>query len=165
MRTSVVLFCLGALSVAGCARSSTIPLAQDTVQVTAQAAPACGLAGAQTVAVKQAAVETIRRGYDKFIIQGGEYRDTVRVVGHTPVVAHTDGTGTISGHGGFANIQTSSTTTFSGGQPIVGGSHNQGLVVKMFRDGDPAGANAVSARTTLGPKWDEEVKKPVLTCL
>lgn len=164
MRNIVIAF-LSACALAGCARSSTIPLAQDTVQITASAAPVCGLAGAQSVAAKQAAVETIRRGYDKFVIAGAQYQNDVRVVGHTPVVANTSGYGTVSGNAGFANINTNSTTTFSGGQPIVGGSHNQGLVVKMFKDGDPAGANAVPARETLGPDWREKVSNTTLTCL
>jgi hypothetical protein len=37
--------------------------------------------------------------------------------------------------------------------------------VKMFKDGDPKGANAVSARTTLGPKWQEaDQESPARTC-
>jgi hypothetical protein len=117
------------------------------------------------VAVKQAAVETIRRGYDRFLIVGGQYQNDVRVVGHTPVIAHTTGQATATGFGNFATAQGSATTTYSGGQPIVGGSHNQGLVVKMFRDGDPAGSNAVSARSTLGPEWKSISERTTLTCL
>ena len=43
----------------------------------------------------------------------------------------------------------------TGGQPIYGGSHDQQLVVKMYREGDPASANAVPARNTLGPDWQK----------
>jgi hypothetical protein len=46
----------------GCAKSSVIPLAADTVQITAATARACGQTGAQEVAVRRAAVETIQRG-------------------------------------------------------------------------------------------------------
>ena len=52
-----------------------------------------------------------------------------------------------------------STTTYTGGNPIVGGSHDQGLIVKMFKDGDPKGATAIPARATLGPKWQEAIKE------
>jgi len=142
-----------------------LPITQDTVQITATAAPVCGQTGAQNVALRQAAVETLRRGYDRFVIVGGQYSDNVRVVGHTPVVAHTTGTATATGHGGFVTAHGTSQTTFTGGQPIVGGSHNQGLLVKMFRADDPAGANAVSARDTLGPKWEEAVKSDAISCL
>ena len=43
-------------------------------------------------------------------------------------------------------------------------------MVKIVRDGDPAGSNAVSARATLGPDWKEAVDSkntdlPVITIL
>ena len=44
-------------------------------------------------------------------------------------------------------------------------SHNQGLVGKMFREGDPAGDNALSARETLGPSWQDAVNNNRWTCL
>mgnify|MGYP003694576267 CR=1 FL=1 len=45
----------------------------------------------------------------------------------------------------------------------------RGLIVKMFKEGDPKGANAISARATLGPKWQEKRSKSkrrddLLTC-
>jgi hypothetical protein len=129
-----------------CAGTSTIPLAQDTFQITASTAPVCGSAGAEQVAFKQAAVQTIRRGYDRFMIIGGQASSNV--VGATPIVVQRTGYGS---------------AMVSGGQPMV--AHGQGLVVKMFRDGDPAGANALSARQSLGPDWEEISKKEVLTCL
>lgn len=40
------------------------------------------------------------------------------------------------------------------------------VVVKMFKDGDPAGVNALSARDLLGPNWQEIVAKgPKQSCL
>lgn len=153
------------LSLAGCARSSVIPITADTFQITAGAAVVCGAVGAQQVAVKQAAVETIRRGYDKFAVLGAGYHNDVRVVGYTPIVADTStvATGSIYGNGfmGTAN----SHTTVHGGQPIMGGTHNQALVVKMFRHDDPAGSNAVDARATLGPDWQKTVESGANTCL
>ena len=68
-------------------------------------------------------------------------------------------TATATGYGNTAFASGQSTTTYSGGQPIIAGTHDQGLVVKMFKDGDPAGANALSAREQLGPKWGEAVKE------
>ena len=91
-----------ALASAGCAKSSTIPIAADTLMITASAAPMCGMTGAQSVAVKQAAVETIRHGYDRFIITDARYQNGVRVVGQTPVVANTMGSAFASGYGGYA---------------------------------------------------------------
>jgi hypothetical protein len=149
----------------GCAKSSTIPLAADTLQITASAARACGRAGAQEVAVRRAAVETIQRGYDKFLVIGGGYQSNLYVAGYTPVSANTYGTGSATRYGNSVYGSGYSTTTFTGGQPIIAGSHDQGLVVKMFKDGDPAGSNAVPARETLGPKWKEAVANgPDRTC-
>ena len=59
---------------------------------------------------------------------------------------------------GFAKTQ------IQGGQPIVAGSHDHGLIVKMFKDGDPSGVNAIPARATLGPKWNEMVASSTITC-
>jgi hypothetical protein len=106
----------------------------------------CGAHGAQQVAFKQAAIETARRGYDKFMIVGGQA--DARVIGHTPV--HVQSTG----YGGAVAY---------GGAPMI--SHGQGLVVKVFRDGDPVASNAISARQTLGPDWQEIANKGTITCL
>jgi hypothetical protein len=155
---------LTAALLAGCAGSTTMPLSQDTVQITSRAAPICGSEGAEKVAVRQASVETIRRGFDRFVILDAAATSNVGVVGYTPVTAHTTGYATATGYGNFATAQGSSTTTYSGGFPIVAGKHKQGLIVKMFKDGDPAGANALSARTELGPRWKELAASESITC-
>jgi hypothetical protein len=141
-------FRIAALCVAlgGCAGASTIPLAQDTVQITARAAPICGAVGAEKIAIRQAAVETIRRGYDRFIVLNAQAGGTY--AGSTPVIVQNLG-------GGVAMA--------SGGAPMI--APNQGLVVKMFKEGDPAAANALSARDSLGPDWQEQAKKNTINCL
>lgn len=149
------------LLLAGCASSTTLPLSKDTVQITARAAPICGGAGAERVALTNAAVETIRRGYDRFMIIGGGADSDVRVAGHTPVTAHTNANVYSTGYG---TASANATTTYSGGQPIIAGRHRQGLIVKMFKDGDPNGSNAVSARETLGPDWQKFVASESHTC-
>lgn len=147
----------------GCARSATLPVAADAIIITTNAAPICGSAGAQSVALRHAAIETINRGFDRFIILDGRYQNNVRVIGYTPVHAHTVSSATAVGHGNVVTAHGQSTTYFSGGSPIIAGSHDQGLLVKMFRDDDPAGANAISARQQLGPKWQEIVKENAIT--
>jgi len=152
-----------AVALCGCARSATMQLSADTIQLVTSAAPVCGRTGAQNVAARRAAIETINRGFDKFMIVGGAAENNVRVVGHTPVQTHTVGTATATGYGNVVTASGYSTTTYSGGQPIVAGSHDQGLIVKMFKDGDPKGANAISARGTLGPQWQESIKESAAT--
>jgi hypothetical protein len=150
---------------AGCARSSVMDLDSNTIQISTSAARRCGMQGAQEVAVKRAAIETITRGYDRYLILGGDYDNNVRVVGHTPIVANTYGSGSVYGYGNSATYGGQSSTYVTGGQPILGGSHDQTLILRMFRASDPAGANAVDARRVLGPEWQKIVAKgPGSTC-
>lgn len=67
-------------------------------------------------------------------------------------------TGFVSG--GYLNT----TTTYQPGMPIISGSHDQSFAIRMFKDGEPGAANALSARTALGPEWEKEVKKQIVTC-
>lgn len=156
---------VGAVMLAACARSATLPLSADIVQITTSAAPACGQSGAQSVALRRAAIETINRGYDKFLIVGDQYANNVRIIGRTPVQAYTYGTATAVGYGNMATAHGSSQTYYTGGFPIIGGTHNQGIVVRMFRADDAAGARAISARDQLGPEWKKIIREsPATTC-
>ncbi len=141
-----------------------MPLAQDTVQISSRAAPVCGGAGAEKVAFQRAAVETIRRGYDRFVIVGGQAQTETRVLGYTPTTAYTTGQATATRFGNTATAYGSSTTTVTGGVPITANAHGQDLIVKMLKAGDPAGANALDARQQLGPAWQDAVNKNTWTC-
>ena len=149
----------GALaSLAGCASTTTIPISNDVVQINTSAAPLCGGNGARKVAVQMASIETIKRGYDKFIVVGGGHENNTGVVGYTPQQSYT--TGSVNGnlYGNSYSAYGNSQTTTYGGQPIIAGSHDQALTIKMFRNSDPAGANAISARQQLGPDWQKTVE-------
>jgi hypothetical protein len=148
-----------------CAYSSSLDVASDTIQVTTEAAPVCGQAGAQKVAAQRAAIETLKRGYDRYIILDGAYQNNVGVIGTTPVVANTYGTGVVNAYGNSATYNGQSTTYVTGGQPIIGGHHVQSFMVKMFKESDPASGNAVNAKQVLGPDWQKAVKKGTVgTC-
>lgn len=136
-----------------------MPLANDTVQVTTEAAPVCGRAGAQKVALTTAAIETIKRDYDRFVVVGGGYQNNVGVVGTTPLVSNSTGNFSAYGYGNTIQGYGSGTTTTYGGQPIIGGSRDQALVVKMFHADDANAGNAVDARSILGPDWQKIVAK------
>jgi hypothetical protein len=45
-------------------------MSRDTFKIDTHAAPACGPQGARNVAFKSAAIEVIRRGGDRFVIEG-----------------------------------------------------------------------------------------------
>lgn len=151
----------GMLLLAGCASADVTPMAQNVVLVSSSAAMACGQAGARQVAFQRAATETIRRGYDKFYIVDARGGSDIRQIGTTPVYGTSTMQGQVLGNTFYGTGQ----TTVTGGQPIYGGSHSQELAVVMFRSDDPEAANAIDARTELGPDWQTKVAENAVTCL
>lgn len=160
----LVIFCAAVL-LSACVKTSTTPLAADMLMITSSAAPACGPTGAQNVAIRQAAIETIKAGYDGFIVIDGRSENSVGIVGHTPVTAQTYSRATATGYGNTVNAYGSSNTTYTGGYPIYAGSHNQSLVIQMFKSSDAGVSNAVNARQFLGDDWESIVKNTNNNCL
>lgn len=158
MRLFIVL--IATLSLAACVRTSSVPLAQNMVQVTASAPPACGMSSARDVSIRLAAIETIKNGFDAFVILDAQAADNVRAIGRTPVTSYNTGSAYVMGN----NVYGNSTTTYSGGLPIMGGRRDVSLVVQMFKPGDPGIDNAISAKTFLGPDWAEQVASDNFTC-
>lgn len=126
------------------------------MMIKTSAAPICGSGGAIRVAQQMAAISTIKAGYDRYIIVGGETQNNVRVT-QTPGSYMT--TGSVMGN------TYQSTTTYQPGPMIVHGSHDQGFQIVMFKDGDPQGNQAIPARDVLGPDWADKVKSGKVTCL
>ena len=117
-----------ATAIAGCTKTSSIQLADDLVHVVTDTAPICGRSGAQEVAFEQAAVATIKYGYDRFLIIAD---DTVALN---------------TGSSQFYD------TTFKHT------AYTQSFVIKMFSGADAQAQNAIDARTVLGPEWQEVVE-------
>lgn len=107
-----------------------------------------------------AAVETIRNGFERYIIQGTQSESNVGVVNMPPTGAYS--TGSFQTHGGVTTGTMN--TTFTGGGPIVTGRHENEIVVLMLEPGDPGFENGVDARGALGPDWEELVESGVRTC-
>lgn len=64
-----------ALFLSGCATTQTVvPLAADTIQVSVKPHGECTLEDAKVIATRRIAVETIRRGFDSYIIIGSASR-------------------------------------------------------------------------------------------
>src|SRR5690606_3689699 len=137
-------FVLSALTLAGCTSSDTIRTSANTAIVRTTAAPVCGGTGAARVAQKQAAIETIKAGFDRYIILDAASANNVQVV---------QGPGTYHHSGTMNRGFYSGTTTYQPGMPMVYGRHEQAFAVRMFRDGEPGAHHALSAREALGPKW------------
>lgn len=146
------------VSLASCAGASGVRMSEREILVRSSAAPVCGGQGAMKVAQTQAAIETIRAGYDRYIITGAASANNVR----THVVAgssSTYGTANLSGNTATFN----SNTTYSP-KVLTTGRHEQSFTIRLFRDGEPGASNAISARSVLGPKWAEKAKSGVITC-
>jgi hypothetical protein len=147
------------LLAAACAKSETIRTSNNSILVQTSAAPACGATGAVKVAAQTAAVETIRAGYDRYIIAGGAGANNVSLV---QGAGSSYTTGNVTYGGGYGTY--SGNTTYVPGPMMSVGSHDQNLAVQMFKDGEPGASQAISARDVLGPEWQEKVKSGIRTC-
>ncbi|MFD1343572.1 hypothetical protein [Litorisediminicola beolgyonensis] len=155
------LFALGcALILGACASSSVVPVSKTEFMLQASAAPACGASKTAEFAASMAAIETLRSGYDGFVILGGEAQNNVRVIQRAPTYATTTSTYNVYG----SSVYGESRTTYGGGGPVISGSHDQSLFVRMFRRGDAGFAGAVDARAMLGADWRELVENGRATC-
>ena len=123
---------------AGCTRTSTAPAGENTIEITVHVPAICDGSDAERLAFRHAAVETIRRGFDDYLVigtVGGEH-----ALGAGPATART-----MLYDGGEK-------TLFSEDAPLL--AHHRLLVVRMFRAGEDDGTATVSARAMLGDEWE-----------
>lgn len=140
---------LSAMGLAACASSNTVRTSANTAIVQVSAAPICRGTGAARVAQKQAAIETLKAGFDRYIIVNAASANNVSLMA-LPGSYQTSGTI----NRGFY----SGTTTYRPGPIIARGTHDQAFAIRMFRDGEAGSSQAISARQMLGPKWQEMLK-------
>ena len=129
----------------GCARTSTVPVGEDTIEITVHVATICDGRDAERLARRNAAVETIRRGFDDYIVIGSVGGD--HMAEEEPATART----TLSGSSGR--------TLFSDDAPLL--AHHRVLTVRMFQAGAGDSAATVSARAVLGDEWEAVAAKGV----
>ncbi len=121
----------------GCADQSAMRLTADTIKLRASTAPIYGSAEPERRIMRMAADETIKAGYDKFqIVAGGSTSLHRNVLGQT---------------GGYAQV-TPTQATYVGPQTVAAPRFENEVIIKMFKAGDPAGANAIEARSLLAQK-------------
>lgn len=159
LKVVIATACFGALMLTGCTSSSAVRTSQNTAIIKTSAEPLCGSQGAARVAEKQAAIETLKAGYDRYIITGAASSDNVSV---TQMPGHYNTYGTANMYGNYGTY--SATTTYQPGPTIVSGSYDQSFAIRMFKDGEPGANQALSAKDTLGPKWPEIVKNGINFC-
>lgn len=159
MRRIAATICV-TVAVAGCAQTSVTQMSRNEIMVTTSAAPVCGVNGSQQVAQAMVAVETLRRGFERYIIGGAQSRDNTTIVQTGPTYANTYSTATVSGNTAYG----SSTTYYGGQSTMIMGSHDTAMRVVMFKPGDPGYEQGVDAKATLGPEWEKKVKDGVDSC-
>ena len=134
-------------AIVGCAQMSTVSLDGDTIEIAVRVGTICDGRDAERLARRQAAVETIRRGFDDYVVVtsvGGE---------HVTDEARTTARTTLLGSG--------SRTLFSEDAPRL--AHHRVLTVRMLQAGQGDSETSVSARALLGNDWEAVVAKGVPT--
>jgi hypothetical protein len=123
--------------IAGCVETSVQPLTQSSFKISTEAEDLCGAKGTREIAFREAAIEVIKRGADRFIVVGDQSRSEITG-------------GVFTTYGGFDTY----------------GTNTQDMVIQIVQKGDPRMKDALSARQTLGPDWQAIVAKGSAgTCL
>ena len=148
------------LIVAGCAETTVTPISRNQIMISTSAEAECGTSGAMKVATKMAAIETLRRGYERYIIAGADAQSNVSAVSLAPTYATTSSTYDVYGDSIYGN----SYTDFGGGGLMMVGTNDAGLHVVMFKRGERGFNDAVDAKAQLGSDWQKLVKDGVNTC-
>lgn len=148
------------LALIGCARTSVMQISSNEIMLTTSAAPICGTTGSQQVAQQMAAIETLRRGYERYLIAGAGTQNNVGVIQTAPTYANTYGSATVTGN----TVHGSATTYYGGQQTIVYGSHDTAMRVLMLNAGDQGYEQGVDAKVILGQDWQEKVTNGINSC-
>ena len=131
----------------GCSTSKTsvIPVASNEVRVSVDVDRRCGSTGAQELAVDEAAIATLKRGYDRFYVaELGESSVPIGVM-TSPSMTEIHGNTMIS------------SPSFSG----IARRHHLNINVLMLKHDDEHADQAVDARAHLGPDWRKKVEDGV----
>lgn len=157
---NLVMIGLASAVVAGCATSSITQVAENQAIIDTRSGPDCGPDGVDGVAAQMAAVATIRQGYERYELIGGDSRGNSRafIVGPT----YSAGTGPVSIGG--SGMYSRSTTKYGMQQFEIGGRNNPQFAVLMYNSGEPGYENAQDARAVLGPSWQDKVANGIDSC-
>ncbi|MDP3264315.1 MAG: hypothetical protein U1E06_04790 [Tabrizicola sp.] len=116
--------------VAGCVETSVQPLTQSSFKISTEAEDLCGAKGTREIAFREAAIEVIKRGADRFVVVGDQSK--TEITG-----------GMFTTYGGFDTY----------------GTNTQDMVIQIIQKGDPRINDSLSARQTLGADWQAIVAK------
>jgi hypothetical protein len=135
VRHAVVLIGLVMLvaCIGGCAEQSAMRIANDTVRINVSTAPIYGALEPERRAMLLAAEETVKNGFDKFIIVDGRSQYNRNVIANNP---------------GYISATPGQLTAVGPSQTAMP-RFESAIIIKMFKANDPAAANAVDAREVL----------------
>lgn len=156
MKKYSILFISCLLLSACVAHTQALRTSGNTMLVQTSADPNCSLEQTTRVAHMMAAVETIRAGYDRFIITDGDVQSNV-----------TEETlpGTYRHSGSMYGNSYSGTSYYTPGATVKNGSNDASFHIRMFRANERDAQNALDARQVLGPEWQAWVADGVNTCV
>ena len=134
----------------GCARTSTVSLDADTIEITVRVPTICEGRDAERIAHRHAAVETIRRGFQDYVVVGSVGGD--HVTDHAQVTAR--------------SVLSGDRTTLASSQDAPLLAHHRVLTIRMYQAGQGESSAAVSAHAVLGDDWEALVTRGApTTCL
>lgn len=160
MTLKIIGGAVAALVLASCAGTTVTDVSRTQFVLSTQAAPACGRVGAQRVATKMAAVEVLRRGFDRYYIVGANNQNNVSVLRTGPTYSNTTANMTAYGNTAYGTAR----TTYGGQSTIFMGSNDADLAVVMVEPGSAGYSDALDARRILGPDWAKFVETGIQTC-
>ena len=160
MRKIHLLALSGFTVLIACAETEVTPISKNEIILTTSASAECGASGAAKVASQMAAIETIRRGFERYLVVGANSDSNISAVTTGPTYANTTGSYTAYGN----SIYGSSSTYFGGQQTWLVGTYDRGLAIRMFNKGDRGFSNAVDAKMQLGADWATLVEEGINTC-
>ena len=128
----------------GCAEQSAMRLNADTVRINVSTAPIYGALEPERRVMLLAAQETLKNGYDRFIIVNGQSDYRSNVLGTIPGQA--SGSYVSGPYGSSGYIQA------TGPSEIAMPRFEMQVIVKMFREADAGASNAISARQVVAEK-------------
>lgn len=140
-----LVFVLIGCAFSGCAEQAAMRLAQDTVKIRVSTAPIYGQLEPMRRALRIAAEETVKAGFDKFTIEGEKNLSKQKMLSHTAGQAPSTSSAMVSSGYGTADAQSG----YIGPQTIGMPRFQSDIVVKMFKAEDPLGANAINAQQVL----------------
>ena len=135
------LIILAALLAAGCAEQSAMRLSANTVRVNVSTAPIYGAVEPERRAMVIAAEETLKHGYDRFLIVSGQSELRRNTIGVIP--AQTNGSWSANAYGGSGYV------SHTGARPIGMPRFETQIMVKMFHRGESGADQAIDAHQVL----------------